>query len=197
VIFFTQKGLVAVKPENGQVLWRHPFRFNVSTAASPVVENDIVYCSAGYGVGSTAIQLSKNGDSFEVKELWRITGDKVANHWSTPIVKDGYLYGMFQFKQYGDGPMKCVELKTGKEIWSQAGFGPGNVTLVGDKLVALTDGGELVLINPSPDGYHELARFQAVTGKCWSTPSISNGRIYVRSTKEGGAFDASPKLSRN
>jgi outer membrane protein assembly factor BamB len=197
VIFFTQKGLVAVKPEDGHVLWRHPFKYNVSTAASPVVEKDIVYCSAGYGVGSTAIELSKAGDKFSVKELWRLTGNKIANHWSTPVVKDGYLYGMFQFKEFGDGPIKCVELKTGKEIWSQPGFGPGNVILVDGKLVALGDAGQLVLIDPSPEGYKELGRFHAVTGKCWSTPAMSNGRLYVRSTKEGAAFDAAPKLTRN
>ena len=197
VIFFTQKGLVALKPDSGELLWRHPFRFNVSTAASPVVENDIIYCSAGYGVGSTAIQLSRNGENFAAKELWRVTGDKIANHWSTPVVKDGYLYGMFQFKQYGDGPVKCIDLKTGKEQWSQPGFGPGNLILVDGKLVALSDRGELILIDPSPEKYQELARFQAITGKCWSTPAFSNGRIYVRSTREGGAFDTSTKLSRN
>jgi outer membrane protein assembly factor BamB len=195
IIFLTQKGLVSVKPENGAVLWRHPFRFNVSTAASPVVENDVVYCSAGYGVGSTAIQLSKSANGFSAKELWRATGDKLANHWSTPVVKDGYLYGMFGFKQFGGGPLKCVDLKTGQEKWSQSGFGPGNVILVGGKLLALGDAGQLALIDPMPTGYKELGRFQAISGKCWSTPAMSNGRIYVRSTKEGAAFDVSAKLS--
>jgi outer membrane protein assembly factor BamB len=195
-IFLTQKGLVSVEPHSGKVLWRHPFKFNVSTAASPVVENDIVYCSAGYGVGSTAIRLSKTGDSFKAEELWRVTGDKIANHWSTPVVKDGYLYGMFQFKQYGDGPVKCIELKTGKEMWSKPGFGPGHVIMVGGKLLALSDAGELVLIDPNPEKYLELGRFQAVSGKCWTSPAFSDGRVYVRSTKEGAAFDLSTKLSR-
>lgn len=196
VIFFTQKGLVSVAPESGKVLWRHPYRFNVSTAASPVVENDIVYCSAGYGVGSTAVQISKNGNEFGVTELWRVTGDKIANHWSTPVVKDGYLYGMFQFKQYGDGPVKCVELRTGKEMWSKPGFGPGNVILAGDQLVALSDTGEVVLIKADPKAYVEAGRFKAVTGKCWSTPALANGRLYIRSTVEGAAFDAGSKLTK-
>ena len=65
------------------------------------------------------------------------------------------------------------------------------MTLVGDKLVALTDAGQAVLIDPSPAKYTELARFQAVTGKCWSTPTIADGRLYVRSTKEGACYDVS------
>jgi hypothetical protein len=111
-------------------------------------------------------------------------------------VKDGFLYGMFQFKEYGDGPLKCVDLRTGKEKWSQPGFGPGQVILVGDQLIALTDAGRVVVIDPSPEKYKEKARFQAVTGKCWSTPAFAQGSLYVRSTIEGAAFDLSQKDAR-
>ena len=197
IIFFTQKGLVTVKPETGAVLWRHSHPFRVSTAASPVVGDDIVFCSAGYGVGAAAIQISKSGDKFTTKELWRTPGDELANHWSTPVYKDGHLYGMFQFKKYGNGPVKCVDIRTGKEKWSEEGFGPGNVILVDNQLVALTDAGAVVQIDPNPTAYKEVARFQAITGKCWSTPAFAGGRLYVRSTKEGAAFDLSQKVARN
>lgn len=195
VIFFTQKGLVSCEPKTGKVLWRYPFKYSVSTAASPIIAGDIVYCSAGYGVGAGAAKITKSGDTWTATELWRETGNKIANHWSTPIYKDGYLYGMFQFKEYGTGALKCVDVKTGKEIWSQPNFGPGNVTLAGDKLVALTDAGDVVLINPIPEKYSELARFNAVKGKCWSTPSIADGRIYVRGVKEGACFETGSHLS--
>ena len=197
IIFFTQKGLVSLKADDGKVLWRHPYRFNVSTAASPVVAGDIVYCSAGYGVGATAIQILRNGSTFDVKEIWRKTGSDLANHWSTPVLKDGHLYGMFQFKEYGTGPVKCVDIKTGKVKWSREGFGPGNVIMVGGELVALTDDGQLVLIEATPSAYKEKGRFQALTGKCWSTPAFADGKIFVRSTREGAAFDLSSKLAQN
>jgi outer membrane protein assembly factor BamB len=195
VIFFTQKGLVSCEPKSGKVLWRHPFKYSVSTAASPIIAGDIVYCSAGYGVGAGAAKITKSGDEWSATELWRETGNKIANHWSTPVFKDGYLYGMFQFKEYGTGALKCVDVKSGKEVWSQPNFGPGNVTLVGDKLLALTDAGDLVLINPSPEKYSEVSRFHAVDGKCWSTPSIADGRVYVRSVKEGACYEVGSRLS--
>jgi outer membrane protein assembly factor BamB len=196
VIFFTQKGLVSCEPLSGKILWRHPYKFSVSTAASPIIAGDIVYCSAGYGVGAGAAKISKEGDSWKAEEIWRVSGNKLANHWSTPIVKDGYLYGMFQFKEYGVGALKCVELATGNVMWAQSNFGPGNVTLTGDKLVALTDYGQAALILPSPVKYTELARFQAVAGKCWSTPTVSDGRLYVRSTKEGACYDLGANLGQ-
>jgi outer membrane protein assembly factor BamB len=195
VIFFTQKGLVSCEPKTGKVLWRHPFKYSVSTAASPIIAGDIVYCSAGYGVGAGAAKITKTGETWTAAELWRETGNKLANHWSTPVLKDGYLYGMFQFKEYGTGALKCVDIASGKEVWSKPNFGPGNVTLVGDKLLALSDAGDLVLINPTPEKYTELARFNAVSGKCWSTPSIADGRVYVRSVKEGACYEVGSRLS--
>jgi outer membrane protein assembly factor BamB len=67
VIFFTQRGLVAVLPATGDVLWRYPFRFSVATAISPVVCGDIVYCSAGYGIGSSACRVRKTDTGFEAQ----------------------------------------------------------------------------------------------------------------------------------
>jgi outer membrane protein assembly factor BamB len=190
VIFFVQSGLLAVDPKSGKELWRYPFKFSVSTAASPVVSGDIVYCSAGYGVGAGAVKITKAGAKFTATEIYRLQGNKpVANHWSTPIVKDGFLYGMFQFKEYGKGPVKCVDIAKGEVKWEKEGFGPGQVILAGDKVVALADNGDLVLIDPNPAAYKELARMHLVNGKCWSTPVLANGRLYVRSTKEAAALD--------
>jgi outer membrane protein assembly factor BamB len=196
IIFFTQKGLVSLAPESGSVLWRHPFPFNVSTAASPVVGGDIVYCSAGYGIGAGAVKILKSGDRWEVAELWRKPNELI-NHWSTPVFKAGHLYGMFSFKEYGTGALKCVKLETGEEMWEQEGFGPGNVILAGERLLVLGDAGQLLLVEAEPKAYRELARTQAVTGKCWSTPAVSEGRIYIRSTREGVCLDGSEKLTTN
>jgi outer membrane protein assembly factor BamB len=193
VIFFTQSGLVALDAATGTRLWHYAFPYRVSTAASPVVGGDIVYCSAGYGVGAAAVQLERSGGKFAVTELWRSRGDRpVANHWSTPVYHDGHLYGMFSFKNYGDGPVKCVELKTGKVKWEQKGFGPGNLILAGNRLLALGDAGQLVLIEATPGSYRELARAEILDGKCWSTPILSGGRIYARSTVEGVCLEAAP-----
>jgi outer membrane protein assembly factor BamB len=183
-IFFVQSGLVAVAPATGDELWRTEFPYRTSSAASPVVSGDIVYCSAGYGVGAAAWRIEKQGAKLVPVLLWR-AANKLINHWSTPVAKDGHLYGMFSFKEYGKGPLKCVELASGEERWSQDGFGPGNCILVGDVLVALSDAGELVLVEPQPKTYRELARADVLDGKCWSSPAWSAGALYLRSTREG------------
>jgi len=190
VIFYMRSGLISVSPGDGEELWRIEYPFRTSTAASPVVYEDIVYCSAGYGVGAGAFRLTESDGEWSSESIWR-KRNRLMNHWSTPICRDGYLYGMFSFKEYGDGPMKCVDIRTGDELWSADGFGPGNCILVGDDLVALTDAGEVVLVEATPDAYTEVSRAQLLEGKCWSTPAFAEGDVFIRSTEEGMRLDLS------
>ena len=107
---------------------------------------------------ATPSVISKSGSKFEAEEIWRTENENM-NHWSTPVCVDGYLYGMFSFKEYGKGPLACVDIRTGEEKWSEKGFGPGNVILTGgNKILALGDRGQLVLVNPTPQKYDEVAR---------------------------------------
>jgi outer membrane protein assembly factor BamB len=187
-IFFTQKGLVGVEPQKGTVLWRADFPYRTSTAASPVVFEDIVYCSAGYGVGAGAFKIAKGGSGFSATPMWRLEG-KCQNHWSTPVMKDGYLYGMFSFKEYGTGPVACVDIRTGEEKWNQPGFGPGQVILSGDTVIALSDKGEVVFYKADPKGYKELKREDLIEGKVWSYPVLAYNHLFARSTVEGGCWE--------
>ncbi len=190
IVFFLQSGLLAVEPKTLKELWRYPYDYRISTAASPVIAGDVVYCSAGYGVGAGAVKITRQGTTWKASEIFRARGDKpLANHWSTPVLNKGHLYGMFQFKQYGDGPVKCVDLTDGKVKWEKPGFGPGHVVKVGENVLALSDAGELVLFAAKPGAYTEIARAKVVEGKCWTTPVVANGRVYVRSTKQAVCLD--------
>jgi len=189
VIFFTQKGLVSVVPQTGKVLWRFAYPFQVSTASSPIVWNNLVYCSAAYGVGAGACQIEKEGDTFTAKELWRTKG-KLENHWTSPVCKDGFIYGIYGKGQQQGAPLKCVDIRTGEEKWSRDGFGGGGATiLVNGNVLVQCDRGPLVLVEAKPDAYKEIARAEIYGGKCWTMPVISNGKIYARNTQEGVCLD--------
>jgi outer membrane protein assembly factor BamB len=185
--------LVSVAPKTGAVLWRYPFPYSVSAAISPVVSGDIVYCSEAYGIGSSACRISKSASGFAATRLWFQPANVIASHWSTPVCSKGYLYGLFGQAKFGQAPLKCVELATGRVMWSQPGFGPGGCTLVDGHVLVLSDAGDLVLVNATPTAYTESARSHVLAGKCWNYASISNGRIYARSTREGVSLDAAAK----
>ena len=71
----------------------------------------------------------------------------------------------------------------------QPEFGQGNVILAYGKVLALAENGDLVVV-ATPVAYKEVGRIKAVEGKCWSTPAVNNGHIYVRSTKEGACLES-------
>ncbi len=190
IIFFMKSGLVSLEPKTLKELWRSEVKFNVSTAASPVVVGDYVFASAGYGVGAYGFKITKTGTAWKAEQIMRVPGDReIANHWSTPVHFGGHLYGMFQFKKYGSGPVKAVNLPDGEVKWSKDGFGPGHVVLTNGNVLALSDAGELVIFAAKPDAYQELARAKVLTGKCWTTPVISSGLVFVRSTTEAACID--------
>jgi outer membrane protein assembly factor BamB len=188
-IFYTRSGLVAVDPAHGDIAWRHPFPFRVCAAITPVIGENRVYCSAGYGIGSGVCEVAEPEGQMFATELWRQRhNEPVVSYWSTPVHYNGHLYGMFGFKKFSTAPLKCVDMETGAVKWSQPNFGHGSIILVGDLLVAMAGYGEITLVRPTPAAYRELGRFKALSGKCWSTPAFSNGRLFVRSTTEGACF---------
>jgi outer membrane protein assembly factor BamB len=191
VIFFTQQGLVSVVPATGAMLWRFPFRYSTSTAISPVVCGDIVYCSAAYQVGTSACKISKTADGFAAEQIWHQPASVLANHWSTPVCSDGYIYGISGQAKFGKAPLVCVEAATGKVMWSHPGFGPGGCTLVDGCVLVVSDVGDLVLVKATATDFQEVARSHVLAGKCWNAASVSNGRIYARSTREGASLDVS------
>jgi outer membrane protein assembly factor BamB len=212
LVFATQGGLVSVDPETGSRLWlfSYPFSYSTSLAPSPVVHEDVVFQTAahGYGMGSFAVQIHFNGTTWSAQQLWY--KNLIASHWMTPLCHEGFLYGHFGILSSYDSPraqLKCLDLRTGQERWSRDNFGRAGVILVDRHLVSLTESNELVLIQPNPDAYTELARFQALPpfnalqsggpfNRAWNHPSVSEGRIYARSTAYGAAFDLSPSLLR-
>jgi outer membrane protein assembly factor BamB len=187
VIFLCRSGLVALEPKNGKELWRQEFPFKVSTASSPVVADDLVFCSAGYGVGAGVFKISLNAGNWKSDPVWR-KRNELMNHWSTPLYYEGNLYGIFGFKEYGKAPLQCVDLNTGEIHWSQNGFGPGNLIRSGDTLWVLSDDGQLVAVSANPTRYKELGRSKIISGKCWTTPTMSKNILLARSTKEAAAL---------
>jgi outer membrane protein assembly factor BamB len=107
------------------------------------------------------------------------------------VYSDGYLYGITGQAKFATAPLVCVDVASGRVMWSKSGFGPGGCTLVGGNVLVLSDAGDLVLVKATSASYEEMARSHVLAGKCWNSASVSNGRIYARSTREGVSLDVS------
>jgi outer membrane protein assembly factor BamB len=202
VIFATQSGLVSLNPQSGNLLWKfsYPFFYNTSLAASPVVHSNMVFIGGAhaYNMGSLVAQVRLTNNAWTATRLWYTNNP--ASHWMTPVAYQGYLYGPFGIQFYDATPatqLKCIDMWTGQVKWSVDNFGHGGTMLVDNNLVVITEVGDLVLVKPDPNAYTELGRFQAIpdyfgdTNKCWNSPAIADGRVYVRSTSFLACYDLS------
>src|SRR5205814_336152 len=183
------------------LLWKsgYPFTYSTSLGCSPVVYQDMVFvCGAhAYGMGSMVVQARATNQIWTTTRLW-FTNNPAA-HWMTPVAYQGFLYGQFGIQTF-DSPnaqLKCIDMRTGTVKWSVDGYGRCGTLLVDNNLLVLTERGELVLVIPNPNSYTEVGRFLAIPGyfgdtnKCWNSPAVADGRVYVRSTSFGACFDFS------
>jgi outer membrane protein assembly factor BamB len=82
--------------------------------------------------------------------------------------------------------LQCVEIATGKIIWTKKKVGKYHASLVrtaDNKILMLEDFGSLVMFEPNASGYKEICRAK-VCGHTWAHPAVSEGRVFLRDEKE-------------
>jgi len=193
IFCLTRQGLVSLNPTNGVVNFSFWFRSeandSVNASGPIIVGNKVLISAAYYKIGSVLLEIAPDNKS--VKEVWRDTSLEM--HWSTPILKDGILYG-FSGRNEPDAFFRCVEFATGKVKWERderwrghqptaPTFGRGSMILADGKLIALGEGGFLGIFKPNPEKLEEVARWQvpSLHYPCWAAPILSDGKLYLRS----------------
>ncbi len=177
-VFFTGSGLIAVAPQHGQVLWKHPWRtrHNVNAATPVFIPPNRFFISSGYGTGASVVEVSATDRGYSAKEIWR--NKEMENHFATSIYYEGYLYGF-------DGSiLKCLDSETGVEKWKTRGYGKGTLIVADGHLVLLGEKGNLGIAAATPEGFAEKANTWVFRSKCWTAPALADGRIYLRDDKE-------------
>ena len=174
IAMFTSSALLAVDPKSGKQLWRYPWRTHPPNVSSiPLVSGDKVFISSAYGGGCALLKMEGDG----VTELWR--GLQLQNHFNNSMLHEGYLYGSHG-KVGGSPPLRCLNFSTGAVMWSERIRGGAALLSAAGKLIMLTGEGDLAVVQPSPNGYNELARVNVLDPVCWTPPVLSYGRMYCR-----------------
>ena len=178
VFALTREALVALQPTDGHVIFRHPWRPRESasvSAATPLVVEDMIFLSACYGAGASLFRFKESGP----EEIWS-RDDALSNHYATSVCHGGFLYGWHGRQEQGC-ELRCVELKTGKVRWSEAGLKAGSVTLAGDELLLLTERGLLLRAPATPEGFKPTARVQVLASDVRAFPALAGGFLFARS----------------
>jgi outer membrane protein assembly factor BamB len=170
-----QKALHALSPVDGRELWRHEFGRGFETHSSdPVLAPGAAFISSGDDGGElVAVTADKSARRWKNKNLGTFTG--------TAVLLDGHLFGVDAagYKK-GNQEFRCVNLETGEIRWRLPGFGQDSWIAAGDRIIVLTERGELIVMRARTDRAEELARAQVLGGKCWPQPVLANGVLYVR-----------------
>jgi outer membrane protein assembly factor BamB len=183
----TGASVLGLAPKTGAVLWRYPFETNFNcNIATPIAIDKWVFISSGENHGSVSLALKPNGDRFNLKEVWSSLGPKsvLRSEWQTPLLLDGYLYGMDNVG--GAGPithLTCVKADVGERAWQEPRFGKGNLIAADGKLFISTMEGELVVLRATPEKYDELGR-SVVIGSTRQAPALAGGLLYLRDDAE-------------
>jgi outer membrane protein assembly factor BamB len=175
--------VVGVEAETGKKLWSSPWPNPTAAIPTPVVRDNLVYVTSGYGTGCKLLEI---GPNHAVKVRYDFIDNKEMKNTHGGVVLVGdHIYG------HSDGiGWVCQELETGDSVWRERRkLEMGGVTYADGMLYCLgEDSGDVVLVEASPGGWKEHGRFKLdpqtdqrkPSGKIWTHPVVSDGRLYLR-----------------
>jgi outer membrane protein assembly factor BamB len=193
ILVVNERWVTAHRASDGKVLWEHPWGHeddDTASASQPVpVGKDRLLLSKGYGVGASLLAIRREPDAaFPVEPLWKPPVKPVMKtKFSNVVVRDGFVYGL------DDVLLECIELETGKLRWKKRRtpeFGHGQILLIGDVILVLSESGELALVAASPDEYRELASLQVLddANVTWNNPAFAPPYLLVRNGVEAACY---------
>ena len=170
LLFVSDRGLSALDPATGSVLWEDftpPGGIGVPRSVQPrVVGSNRVLFDAGVDLGTRLLDVTKENDAWVTKEKW--LSKQLKPSFNDFVVHDSAVYGF-------DGRVfTCIDLQTGRRLWKDGRYGSGQVLMLVDQplLIVIAESGELVLVAANPTEHQELARFPALKGKTWNHPAL-------------------------
>ncbi len=209
LVYNTAGFAVGLDPRTGKPLWE--------LVPESVPSGDFGMYTDPLTDGKTVVLVSANAKNEHVrsavqiengiaKELWKnvvaFTG------WTNPVLHDGYLYTFVADGLYSsvNSGFQCVDVKTGVEKWSEKKIGCGSIVEVDGNLLCLKYSGDLLLLNPTPEGFKKVTEWKGAVkiqpwwthrgspaayggAPCWTIPVIARGKVYLRYNDSLACYD--------
>jgi len=178
LITLTQRSVIGVDVKTGKLLWSHPHvtpgNQNVN---APLYSDGLVFAASGHSGGGRVVRI--NADSSAATEVW--WDRKLDNCHGSVMLFDGHLYGS-ACRSGGKG-FFCVDFLTGDLRFRERSMTKLSLTAAEGLIYALTQDGEVLLIDPRPDRFEVVSRFQTTEDSralAWAHPVVCGGRLYIR-----------------
>ncbi len=188
ILIYSALGLGSHDPATGAELWWFDWKNSYgNNSIQPILTADDAVFISTEQTGSALLEPRKTADGWAVSARWeRVNQFKL--RYNGGILKDNHVYGL------DGGILACFALDEGKRCWKKGRYRFGQILLLRDHLLVLAESGDVVLLDISPQGMEEVARFHAIDGRCWNHPVVHQGILYVRSDEEAASYDLRPTL---
>ncbi len=185
IVVQTTLRIVGLDPDNGNVRWEHPLVFQPSgVSPTPLVTQDRLICTT-QDTGTLAIESQVQSGGEMPQAWWK---QDLTSYFSTGTLgqNDQMFLVTNVLMPLPRTDVRCVNSKTGEELWHQKGLGYFHVGLIATanhRLLMLDDAGTLVLAESTPTGFQELSNAKVCNGT-FVNPVLSEGLLIVRDDKE-------------
>ncbi len=189
-VFLTGRRLVGLAADTGRLLWEYPWdpgpAHTPSHISTPLVIHldvgDYVFNASGYDKGCALLKIVPDGEACRAELVYK--NRSLRTVFSSAVREGDYLYG------FDDTNLACIDLRRGKRMWSERGFGKGSLTLADGMLIILGEHGTLALAAADPHEYRERSRFEhSEQIGSWTVPVVAGGRLYVRDKNRVVCYD--------
>ncbi len=181
VVAFMGKEVFIADVKTGRRVWGMPWvtDWNVN-AATPIFHDGHLFLSSGYNHGSLLLRLAQAGDKLNGRKVWQ--NKNIVAKFQTPVLYEGHLYTS------DDKGLKCVEFASGQQKWAKRGKKYGTTVIAEGHLLILTERGELLIAKATPASFEPLTKVKVLKGRCWTVPTLYQGRLYVRNLKQAACY---------
>lgn len=195
VITQTQRRVVGVSAADGTLLWEIPFTtdYEQNIVTPVVVDGTLIY--AGLNKPTIAARIAQTSGKWTPQEIWQ--NPDIPMYMNSPVVAGGYMYGLTHRNR---GQFFCVDVKTGKTMWTTKGREGENASLVMSRglLLATTTEGELVIAKPNPSAFEIVKRYTVAESPVWAHPAPAGPGLVIKDAESltYWTFDAAPPSKR-
>ena len=187
VIMLLTHGIMAVKPDSGELSWHHRFRGRYYGDMTPLwADGDLLI--VGGGENTRAIRLTRKDGRIITEEVW--SSPKLRFPQNNPIRVGGYIYGS-SGSVHNRATMVCAEAATGKRAWAKRGFALATCVYGDGKLIILDENGQLGLATIGPEGMMVHSTCRVTARESWTVPTLVGTTLYVRDRRHIMALDLS------
>ncbi len=185
LIGFTVLRLVSLDASTHTQLWDLPFpAFFEQTITTPLVWKDLVIAS-GEQKPAVGLRVTKTDEKMSTTPAWQNADIKA--YMASPVVFGDHLAGF----DSASHRLTCLDLATGSAKWTSDRLG-GHVCLIaaGDRILAQTSKGKMVMAKAAPKSYQEIGRWKiSEIGETRPYPALSAGRLYVKDKENLLCYD--------